>query len=145
MPDGFSTKIAFALNPTISFWEKTVKPPGIDGGEQIETTTMHNVTWRTYTARRLKTLTESSSKAAWDTILYNDILSLVNDPGGITDHFENKDTLDYWGYLKKFDPEDFEEGKFPMATVAIVPTNLDPNTLTEEPPVFTAATGTDVP
>jgi hypothetical protein len=145
MPDGFSTKIAFALNATIAFWEKTVKPPGIDGGEKIETTTMHNIAWRTFSLRRLKTLTDGTVKAAWDPELYDDILAILNVADSVTEHFENGDTLDYYGAVQKFEPEDFEEGKFPMISVTIVATNQDPATLDEEPPVFTPAAGTDIP
>ena len=64
LKDGYSTKIAFAADPDVSFWEKTVKPPGIDGGDGIEQTTMHNSAYRTMRSRSLKTLTEASGKAA---------------------------------------------------------------------------------
>ena len=33
LDDGFSTKVAFAADPTIAFFEKTVQPPGFDGGD----------------------------------------------------------------------------------------------------------------
>lgn len=40
--DGFSTKIAFAADADVSLWEKTVTPPGVDGGDAVDTSTMHN-------------------------------------------------------------------------------------------------------
>jgi len=54
LKDGFRTLIAFAADPDVKLWEKEVTLPGIDVGEKIPTTDMHNVTWRTYAPRALK-------------------------------------------------------------------------------------------
>lgn len=137
MDDGFSTKIAFAADPDVSFWEKTVTPPGIDGGDAIETTTMHNTTWRSMAARALKTLTESSITVAWDPQVYDQIVALVNVEGLITVWFPNGDALDFYGYLKSFTPGDMSEGSPPEAEISIVPTNINPTTGAEAAPVFT--------
>jgi len=142
LDDGFSTKIAFALNLTVSFWEKTVKIPGIDGGDAIETTTMHNVTWRTMSPRQLKTLTQATGKAAFDPNIYNDILSLINREGSITIRFPDGSTLDFFGYLKSVEFDDLEEGKQPELSYVIVPTNQDPTTGAEAAPVLTSVAGT---
>src|SRR5437773_1398887 len=83
LDDGFSTKIAFAANPTISFWEKAVKPPGLDGSAPIDTTTMHNTAYRTMAPRSLKTATESSTSVAYDPNVYNQIIALINVRGSI--------------------------------------------------------------
>ncbi len=40
LDDGYQTLIEFAENPAIKLWEKSVTPPGIDGGDAIDTTTM---------------------------------------------------------------------------------------------------------
>jgi hypothetical protein len=137
MDDGFSTKIAFAADPDISFWEKTVTPPGIDGGDAIETTTMHNTTWRSMAARALKTLTESSITVAWDPQVYDQIVALINVEGLITVWFPNGDALDFYGFLKSFTPGDMSEGSPPEAEISIVPTNINPLTGAEAAPVFT--------
>jgi hypothetical protein len=142
LTDGFKTEFAFALNPTISFWELTVQPPGVDGGEAINTTTMLNLSWRTMAPRALRTLTPSTVNAAYDPILYNDILSLINHPGAATCHFSNGDTLDFYGFVQKFEPKECKEGDMPQATVIVTPTNYDPSAGTEEPPVLTVHSGT---
>ena len=36
--NGFPTTIALSLNSAINFREKTVMPPGVDGGEMIDIT-----------------------------------------------------------------------------------------------------------
>ena len=62
--DGFSTLITFAVDPNIDLWEKVVKPPGLDGGEKVETTTMHNTVWRTFGPRELITMTAATMTCA---------------------------------------------------------------------------------
>lgn len=142
LEDGFPTTIAFAADPDIAFWEKTVTPPGVDGGDAIEQTTMHNDLWRTFAARSLVTLTEMSLTAAWDPALYDSILNLVNVEGSITVHFSNGDTLDFFGYLRVFEPQEMSEGEQPEAQITIQPTNRDPVTHAETAPNWTGTAGT---
>lgn len=142
LDDGFSTQVAFAKDANVSFWEKTVQPPGLDGGDAIETTTMFNAAWRTMGARQLKTLTEASIVAAYDPDVYNNILALVNVEGDITVHFPDGSTLDFFGYLRVFEPQDCEEGAQPEANITIQPTNFDPVNFVEAAPVLTSVSGT---
>lgn len=142
LDDGYQTKIAFAADPDVSFWEKTVKPPGLDGGSPIDTTTMHNTTWRTMAARALITLTESTVNAAYDPNVYNNILALINVEGAITVRFPDGSTLSFFGFLQKFEPNDNAEGEMPMAAVTITPTNYDPVGKVEAAPVLTSVAGT---
>lgn len=142
LEDGFPTTIAFAANPAVAFWEKTVTPPGLDGGDAIEQSTMHNVRMRTYAARSLITMTEMSVTAAWDPALYEDILDLINVEDSITVHFSNGDTVDFFGYLRVFEPQEMSEGEQPEAQITIQPTNRDPDTHAETEPAWAAATGT---
>lgn len=139
LTDGFSTTIAFAADSDASFWEVTITPPGMDGGDPIDNTTMLNTNWRTFAARALKTLTESKITAAYDPLLYSNILDLINVETSITIHFPNSDTLAFYGFLQKFEPGDCKEGEQPTATITIKPTNYDPVAGTEEAPVYTAA------
>jgi hypothetical protein len=143
MDDGYSTKIAFALDPDVSFWEKTVQPPGLDGGDEIDTTTMHNTLYRTMAARALITLTEHSITAAWDPNVYNNIISnLINAEGSISEHFPDGSTLTYYGFLKTFEPSEHSEGEQPEATITVVPTNYDPVARVEAGPVLASVAGT---
>lgn len=142
LEDGFSTKITVALDPAISFWEKSVKPPGFDGGDAIETTTMHNIKLRTMAPRQLKTLTQMTTTAAYDPNVLNQVYSIINRKTTITVRFPDGSTLAFFGYIKSFEPNDMSEGNFPEATVTIVPTNVDPTTGAEADPVLTSVAGT---
>lgn len=139
--DGYSTKIAFKRDPDVSFWERTVTPPGVDGGDEIDITTMHNSDWRTFSPRQLVTLTESTVSAAYDPALFSQILDLVNFNDEVTVHFPDGSTLAFWGFLKNFEPGENTEGEFPEATITIVPTNMD-NSGAEQAPVLTSVAGT---
>lgn len=142
LDNGFSTKITFANDADVSFWEKTVTPPGIDGGDGIDITTMFNTAWRTKAARTLKELTDASVTAAYDPNVHSQIVALVNVEQLITVTFPDTSTLDFYGYLKSFTPGEFQEGEQPTADIEVVCTNLNPNTGLETAPVFTNNSGT---
>lgn len=125
LTDGYRTLFAFRSDPDVALWEKIVKPPGLDGGEAIDTTTMHNDVMRTFALRALKTLTESTFQAGFDPKCYDQLIALINVNDIITLHFPDESELDFWGGLRTFDVSDMEEGTFPMATCAITPTNQD--------------------
>lgn len=138
LEDGFSSKIAFAADPDISFWEITVTPPGIDGGDAIDQTTMFNTAWRTKAARSLKELTDASLTCAYDPSVIDQIFALVNVEGLVTVHFPDTSTLDFYGYLRSFTPGELAEGERPEADVVIVCTNYNTVTGAEVAPDYTA-------
>ena len=142
MGDGYQTAFAFAIAPIVGFWEKEVKPVGCDGGEAVDTTTMRNRRWRTYAPRHLRTLTEMTANCAYDPRVYYQIVHyLLNVIGSITVFFPEGSSIDFWGYLVKFDPGEHKEGDMPIAAVTIRPTNTDPTTA-EQPPVLNHPSGT---
>lgn len=144
LKDGFKVLMAFEADPDISFWEKTIKPPGVDGGDAIDQTTQHNEELRTMAARALKTLTEASLTVAYDPRVYNQILALCNVEGLITCKFADNSTLDFYGYLRTFEPGDMSEGNQPEATINITCTNVNPATGAETPPNYISGAGTDI-
>lgn len=141
LKDGYQSYITFASNPNVGFWEKTVKPPGMDGGDKIKQSTMHNQSVHTYAPRTLVDITDSQTKVAYDPAVWDDIYDLLNVPTTITVHFSDGSTLAFYGFLKMFDPGEMVEGEQPEATITIVATNVDPITCVEELPVMTPAAG----
>ena len=148
LDDGYQTLITFAANNTIAFWEKSVKPPGMDGGDPIDTTTMHNDTWRTKAPRALVSMTDLTIRAAYDPVLYDgalvagSVLSLLNVKTTVTVLFPDGTTLAFYGFLKNFEPGDHQEGAQPEATITVVVTNQDPSDGSEQDPVLDNAAGT---
>jgi hypothetical protein len=138
MPDGYQTLVTFASQPAVQLWEMGVKPPGLDGGEPIDTTTMLNQTFRTKDARKLKTLDVMTFKFMYDPDVYPTLLGLINHLDTITVTYPDVSTLAFFGFLQKAEFDDLEEGKPPTGTATIVPTNNDPVTKIEAAPVYTA-------
>ena len=142
LTDGFPTKITFAAFATLSFWEKSVTPPGFDGGAQVDNTTMHNTSLRTFAPRNLVTMTPARSTGAYDPIILPQIMGLINTEDDVTITFPNSDTWAFFGYLRTFEPQDCEDGSQPEATIEVVPTNTDYADGTESLPDLVAAAGT---
>jgi hypothetical protein len=142
LDDGFSTKITFASDANIEFWERTVTPPGVDGGDAIDQTTMHATAWRVQRARQLKTLTEGSSTVGYDPGVLTAIIALVNVETTITYTFPDGSTWAFYGYLRTFTPNEMSEGAVPEATITIQPTNFDLVNKTEEGPAIASIAGT---
>jgi hypothetical protein len=138
LKDGYQTLYTFSVNPSVYFKERSVTPPGLDGGDEVDTTTMRNTRWRTRQPRALITLTESNTTVSYDPAIYDDILDLINVNQLITITFPDGSTLAFWGWLRTFTPGENAEGEFPSATVNITPSNQD-DSGNEVDPVFTPA------
>lgn len=141
--DGHSTKVTFAADPDVSLWEKTVQPPGVDGGDPIDTKTMFNVDWETFAARQLKKLTDVVFTAAYDPNCLNQLVELTNVETTITITFPDGTTWAAYGWLRtaEFDPN--EEGTMPTGTFTITLSNTDSaNDYVEAGPVVASVSGT---
>jgi hypothetical protein len=142
LEDGYRTLITLSLDTSIQLWEKTVKPPGIDGGDPIPITTMHNDTWRTFAPKKLKTLTEVSGKCGYDTAVYPGLVSMINIPCTITITFPTHAQLAFYGYLQKVEVDEHQEGIMPEMTYTIGITNFDYVNFVEAGPTYVASPGT---
>lgn len=142
MDDGHSTLLIIDADPDIPFWEKTVKPPGVDGGDPIETSTMHNSVWRTQVSRSLKTMTPCNLTAAYDPEIWCLIPDQVNAEGLMVVVFPNGDLVGFYGFLQSFEPQDHLEGAQPECDIVIAVTNNDPSDRSEQAPVWTTSSGT---
>lgn len=136
--DGYQTLVSFEADPLVSFWEKSVTPPGLDGGGEVDTTTMLNTTYRTRNPKALITMSNATLTAAYDPSVYQNILSLVNVNTLITITFPDGSTLAFWGWLNSFKPGELAEGSQPTAEVEIIPSNQNASG-TETAPVYTPA------
>lgn len=141
MDDGHSTLLLITGSTDICFWEKTVKPPGMDGGDPIDTTTMHNVTWRTQVPRSLVTMTPCNLTAAYDAEMWCTVPSVINVNTEMLVRFPNGDMVGFFGFLQSVEPQDHSEGAQPEVNIVIGITNMDTD-LAEQAPVWSNSTGT---
>jgi hypothetical protein len=135
LDDGYQTLITFSANPTVKFWEKTVTPPGVDGGGPTDTTTMRNTTWRTQAPKFLKTLTEGSITVAYDPEALIEAKDMINVNQQITISFPDGSSLTFWGWMNSIEPGEHTEGEQPTADVSLQPSNMD-STGAEVGPVY---------
>jgi len=125
LDDGYQTLITFTEDSSVLFYEKTVTPPGMDGGDEVDTTTMLNTTYRTRNPKALITMTNCSMTVAYDPACYPEIVELLNVNGEIKVTFPDSSYLTFWGWLDKFIPGEHQEGEQPTAEIEIVPSNQD--------------------
>ena len=126
--DGHSTTITFtggSSGVTFLMWEKEVTPPGVSGGGENDTTTMHNTTYRTKAPKSLITLMQASFVAAYDPEVLDEIIAMVNANQEITLTFPDDSTWVFWGWIDEFVPNNIVEGEQPTANVTIIPSNQD--------------------
>lgn len=141
LQDGYQTLIGLTLDPTIKLWEKTVTPPGVDGGDAVDFTTMHNTLWRTKAPRNLQEMTDISCTCNYDPDVYTNLLTAVNRADTITVLFPDGSKVAVYGYLQKFEPSDISEGDPPEASCTFVVTNWDPSADTEAGPTVEEVAG----
>jgi len=139
--DGYPTTINLSGADT-TFWEETVQPPGIDGGEPINLTNMRNDAVRTRAPRHLYDVTPMELVVAYDPTVYDTILANINVNQAITTTFPDEGYVVWYGYLQKFVPGPNKEGEQPKAAITLVPTNIHSTTGLEAIPVVTGGSGT---
>ena len=133
MDDGFSTIITLANIPTVKIYEKDVTPPGMTAGGPIETTTMRNTAWRTFSPRQLKSLTEANATVAYATVEFDTIFGEIGKNQLVTVTFPDGSAIEFYGWLEEFTPATHTEGEQPTASMKIQPSNRDNNGLETEP------------
>mgnify|MGYP001221696046 FL=1 len=124
LKDGFGIAITFAghnfslvLDPT------SITPPGVEGGDPIDTTTHSNIAYRTKHPRSLKEITDASMTVVYDPGAWTSIVAAINDNTLITFTFPDASSLAVYGYLKSFTPNEYVEGEQATAECVIVVTN----------------------
>lgn len=139
---GHRTTICFSADTNIGLWEKTVKPPGFDGGDPVDTTTMWNTTWRTKNPNDLIEMSDSEATCAYDPLMYTDLLALLDVKTTITNTFPDLSQLSYYGFLQAWEPGELAIGEQPESDVTIAVTNQDPQSGAETSPLYTNVVGT---
>lgn len=133
--DGFGSFITFSGLAQLNIFEKDTGVPGMAGGDPVDTSTHHNVAYRTKSPRSLVELTSFQVVAAYDPCVYDDLLAIVNIEKTITTTFPDASTLAFFGYLQTVEFSALKDGEQPQLTLTIMPTNVDPSDCLEAGPV----------
>ncbi len=141
LEEGFSAKLAIENMLTISFWEKTVGVPAIEGGDPIDQSTMHNTTWMTQLPPTLKKLEPFTLTAAYDPNVISQAIAQCNINQTLTVSWPDGSTLAFFGWLRKIEFADMALGTLPECTVTLEASNLD-GSGAEQAPVYVDVPGT---
>jgi len=138
LKEGLGTTITFAGHTfTLTIDPSSITPPGLDGGDAIDSTSLSNVLYRTKEPKSLIDVTDGGLTVFYDPAAWDDIVSAMNDNVLITVTFSNSDTLAFYGYIKTFEPGESVEGEAPSAEMVVVATAQTAGT--ETAPVYAAA------
>lgn len=140
MPDGYRTRVTFSDFPVVYFWIKKITPPGYEGGEPIDTTTMDNETYMSKYPKSLIDITNSTLTVTYDPAFYSIAEDMVNVPTFITFEFPDDATVTDYGWVQSFKPNEHSIGEQPTAAVVLAFGNeiFDPDTFTEYGPSYAA-------
>jgi hypothetical protein len=125
LDDGHATIVTLSEAPTIKLYEKEVTPPGMSAGGPIDTTTMRNVGWRTFSPRQLMTLTPTTATVAYATEAIPVLYDLVGVLQQITVTFPDGSSVEFWGWIESFTPGSNVEGEQPTASITFQPSNTN--------------------
>lgn len=134
LDDGYQSKWTFAADPDVSLWEKTIKGPGQDGRDPIDTTTMWNETTVSKAARQLIDITDAKLVCAYDPKVWDQLLLLLNVNNLMTQWLPDGSKIDMWGFLRTAEPSELQEGEQPTIECNITITNRNASNV-ETPPV----------
>lgn len=138
---GYQSVICFRSLPGLAIFEKTVQPPGFDGGDAIKTTTMLNEFYESKAPQRLVGHDDGVVVAAYDPHVMSALENLINVPDSITWGYPDGSGEVYWAYLQKVAKSALVKDQQPEMTLTIVVTNWDPVNCVEHGPIFIQGTG----
>lgn len=140
--DGYQTLVTIAADTDISFWEISATPVGFEGGDKVDTTTMHNVTWMTGEPQTLIDTTPMQIKAAYDPVVLDQLVSILNQKTTITFTYPNGDQDAVWGWVRSAVRDEITRGQMPTMTIVIESGNTDTSGV-EAGPNYVTSLGTD--
>jgi hypothetical protein len=121
--EGYQSLLTFSLDPDLSFWETVVGAPGIDGGDPVPTTTMHNTMFHTVSPRKLKRMTPFQVQGKFSSGTPEQVNALINARDGwVTVKWPDETQFSFPAYLKSWQPAQAQEGNPLEGTLEIVPT-----------------------
>lgn len=141
LDDGYQSLIAFASNPSLAIFEKTVQPGAFEGGDPVMTGTMLNQEYETKGPQRLKSIDDIVVVAAYDPTVAETLLDMINMPDAVSVLWPDGSLQAQWAYLRRAEFSPLTKGEQPEVTLTIVVTNWDPVNCVEAGPVWIDGTG----
>ena len=142
LENGFVSKLTLASDTNISFWEISVQPPGMDGGELIDISDQWNVRYRSKVPQGLIEMTDCVVVAHYDPDLKNQIDDVINVPTTATVLYPDGSTEAFYCVPRSIEYDPLENGTDPRCTITLGTTNYDHTNDVEAGPTVTSVAGT---
>lgn len=125
MTNAHGAFIAFAADPNLKIYEKSVGQPTETAGDAINLTTHWNTSWVTKDFKTLADLEEFTVEGLYGANSRDQLTALRGVNGWITIHDPEGGTLDFVGGLVSFEFSSYEADSTdpPMVTLTIRPSN----------------------
>lgn len=117
--DGFGTRITFSANTSVSLEETSVTPPGLEGGDPIDTTSNKNDTFRSKAPRQLVEIEAGPATVKYDPSQRAALFAMINTKQTITYTYLDTSTDAAVGWLRSFKPAAMTDGEDPTADIVI--------------------------
>lgn len=141
LDNGWPTTIAFASNPSIEIYEKSIQPARISVGDPIMTDTMLNVVAVTKAPPCLEDWGDIVVVAAYDPSVMDELRTLLGQIDSVTINFPEGTQYVFWAYLGSIEFSPLVKNTQPEVTLTITVTNWDPIRCVEALPVINQGTG----
>lgn len=115
LTDGQGIRIVL-VNQGLVFYEKSVQPSGVEGGDPINITTNDNTAYESQAPRTLRMRMQSQSVVTYDSTDKAAYEAAVDQSDSIRIDYPDDTTELYVGWLRSFIPDSAENGSQPQAT-----------------------------
>ena len=133
--DGAKTTISIGGYSTL--YPTGITPPTMEGGGEIDVTSLKNTTMRTRAPKVLKDLGECSFSAQYDPAALATLYGIINTNQSIIITFADDATITFYGWVDSVSAGELTEGEAPTVDVTIITSNNDgADPFVEKPPVF---------
>jgi hypothetical protein len=133
--DGQGTTLTLVTSD-VTIRKMRVKTPGVSGGGKLNKTGLENTTWRTFSPKTLKELTNAEFEGYWDPAEH--LGAPVNTNQLIRITYPAGDKIEFWGFLDSLDGVESTEGNNVNCTGIIMPTCRNGSGV-ETDPVYSAS------
>jgi len=116
LTDGHATRVSLVTG-AITFYEKSVTPGGVEGGDPIDITTNDNATQKSQAPRSLTSPTSTSATVTYDKTDEAAAGARINVLDTVLVVYPDDTTDARAGWLRSFIPNEVSEGEQPTAAV----------------------------
>jgi hypothetical protein len=142
LQSGHPTKITLAIDPDISFWEKTVSGGGVVSGDKINITTMFNTRWRTFAPQPLIESPDITATCAYDPAVLTQLVAACGVETTLTVTHPDGSTEAHYGFLMSAERGENSESEQPTIDVTFAVTHWDSANDVEAGPTLVSVSGT---